>query len=124
VNYYVVANEERNRFLHEDGSWVEGMDDAKHYSLNDAVMKQVELIRREVITEICEAPLMHEAFYADIDARVDTLQERLEAAGCILSTAIGSEDETVWTMEFEKTGLKLTIKLAGPDAWEVASDED
>jgi len=123
-NYYVIANEEKDKFLDENGAWVENLDDAKHYSLDDAVMRQVEFIRQEIVTEICEVPLMHESFYADIDARIDSLQERLAAAGCILSTVIGSEDETTWVMEFENAGLTLTLKLAGPDAWEVTDHED
>ena len=36
----------------------------------------------------------------------------------------GSEDETTWVMEFENAGLTLTLKLAGPDTWEVSNHED
>jgi hypothetical protein len=123
-NYYVIANEAKDQFLLEGGDWGDSIDDAQHFTLDDAVMKQVELIRNDVITEICEVPLMHEAFYEDIDRRVDALQERLASVGCILSTMVGSEDETTWIMEFENAGLTLVVKLTGPDAWEIKNNED
>lgn len=123
-NYYVLANEGRDKFLDAAGAWVERVDDAHQYNdFADAVMKHMELAKNGISTEVCEVPLMHEAFYADIDARLTPIMERLHAAGCTLSTQIGEGDETLWKFEFENAGLTLTVRLAGPDAWEM-TDED
>ena len=118
-NFYAIGNESLDQFLRADGTWADDIDDAEHFSsIEDAVMKQVELIQKNVITEICEVPLMHEAVYEDIHGRIDDLQARLEAAGVHLSTTIGSGDDTTWTIEFENAGVVLTLRLAGPDEWE------
>lgn len=118
-NFYAIGNESLDQFLRADGSWADDIDDAEHFSsIEDAVMKQVELIQQNIITEICEVPLMHEAVYEDIHSRIDDLQARLESAGIHLSTTIGSGDDTTWTIEIESAGVTLTLRLAGPDEWE------
>ena len=118
-NFYAIGNESLDQFLRADGSWADDIDDAEHFSsIEDAVMKQVELIQQNIITEICEVPLMHEAVYEDIHSRIDDLQARLESAGIHLSTTIGSGDDTTWTIEIENAGVTLTMRLAGPDEWE------
>lgn len=118
MNYYVVSNEAGDRFLNASGEWVESMDDAEHMTIERAVERQVELIRREIITELFEVPLMHEAMYEDLHARIDDVQGSLEAVGVELTTHIGQGDETTWTMVFPG-GFTLRMKLAGPEAWEV-----
>lgn len=115
-NFYAIANETLDQFRRADGSWTENLDDAEHLTIEAATEKQVELIRAEVITELVEVPLMHEAFYDDIHSRIDTLQERLERAGVTLTTRIGEGDETTWT--FEVASVTLRVTLAGPDSWE------
>lgn len=115
-NYYAIANETLDQFRMADGSWTDDLDDAEHLSIEAATEKQVELIRAEVITELVEVPLMHEAFYADVHSRIDTLQDRLEQAGVTLTTRIGEGDQTTWT--FEVAGVTLSVTLAGPDSWE------
>lgn len=115
-NFYAIANETLDQFRRADGSWTENLDDAEHLTIEAATEKQVELIRAEVITELVEVPLMHEAFYDDIHSRIDTLQDRLERAGVTLTTQIGEGDETTWT--FEVAGVTLRVTLAGPDSWE------
>ena len=118
-NFCAIGNESLDQFLRADGTWVDDIDDAEHFSsIEDAVMKQVELIQQNIITEICEVPLMHEAVYEDIHSRIDDLQARLESAGIHLSTTIGSGDDTTWTIEIENAGVTLTLRLAGPDEWE------
>lgn len=124
-NFYAIGNESLDKFLKADGEWTDDIDDAEQFAdITEAVMKQVELIRREIITEICEVPLMHEAVYEDINARIGDLQERLERAGVILSTEIGSGDETKWKLEIEGAGVTLKVRLAGPDDWEAIYHED
>lgn len=119
MNYYIVADESLKRFLKPDGEWTEDRDEAEHLTIEQAVERQVEMIGKNVPTEICEVPLMHEAVYDDIHARIDEVQARLADAGIYLSTSIGSEDETTWTLEVESIGLTLKMRLAGPDEWEV-----
>ena len=123
-NFYVVGNPKHTRFLAADGSWVDDYNDAEQMTMEDAVMKQVELIRINTPTEIFEVPLLAEGMYDAIDSRVDDLQARLEACGVCLTTRIGQGDETTWTMRFESAGLTLTLKLTGPDDFEVQTDED
>lgn len=119
MNYYIVSDEAMERFLKADGQWTDDRDEAEHLTIEQAVEKQVELIRQQVVTEICEVPLMHEAVYDDVHSRIDDVQARLAEAGIYLSTEIGSEDETTWTLEVESIGLTLKMRLAGPDEWEV-----
>ncbi len=124
-SYYVLANEDRDKFLDASGVWVEGIDDAHQYADFDAVLaRHTEFVKQGIWTEICEVPLMHESIYEDINGRLNPLMERLQAAGCILTTHIGEGDETLWQFEFEAAGLTLTIKLESPNAWEVSYGED
>lgn len=118
-NYFAIANESLNRFLRADGTWSEDVDEAEHLTIEQAVEKQVEMIRQDVITEIFEVPLMAQAVYDDIHGRIDDLQGRLESAGIELVTHIGQGDETTWTMTIPAAGVALKITLAGPDSWEV-----
>lgn len=120
-NFYAIANETLDKFRRADGSWTETLDEAEHLTIEAATEKQVELIRAKVITELVEVPLMHEAFYADIHSRIDTLQERLQRAGVTLSTHIGEGDETTWTVEVD--GVTLNVTLAGPDSWEATYED-
>ena len=122
MNYYVVGDEEVERFRKADGSWVEDYNEAEQLTIEEAVERQVELIRQGIVTEIFEVPLLAEGMYHAINNRVDDLQARLEAAGVTLSTQIGEGDETTWTMEF--AGFTLTMKLAGPDEFEVSEKDD
>jgi len=122
MNYYVVGDKKLAKFLAADGSWVEDYNDAEQLTIEQAVEKQVELIRREIVTEIFEVPLLAEGMYHAIESRVDDLQARLEAAGVTLTTNIGQGDETTWTMEFGD--FTLTMKLAGPDEFEVIEKDD
>jgi hypothetical protein len=122
MNYYVVGNEELTKFLAADGSWVEDYNEAEQLTIEQAVEKQVELIRQEIITEIFEVPLLAEGAYSAIHARIDDLQGLLEERGINLTTNIGREDETTWT--FEVQGLTLTVKLTGPDEFEFNEAED
>lgn len=120
-NFYAIANETLDKFRRADGSWTETLDEAEHLTIEAATEKQVELIRAKVITELVEVPLMHEAFYADIHSRIDTLQGRLQRAGVTLSTHIGEGDETTWTVEVD--GVTLNVTLAGPDSWEATYED-
>lgn len=122
MNYYVVGDERLTRFRKADGSWTDDYNEAEQLSIEQAVERQVELIRQKVITEIFEVPLLAEGMYRAIHSRVDDLQARLEAAGVALTTRIGEGDETTWTMEFGD--FTLTMKLAGPDEFEVSERED
>lgn len=122
MNYYVVGDEELTKFRKADGSWTEDYNEAEQLDINEAVERQVELIRQGIVTEIFEVPLLAEGMYHAIHNRVDDLQARLEAAGVTLTTNIGEGDETTWTMEFE--GFTLTMKLAGPDEFEVSEKDD
>lgn len=121
MNYYVVGDEKLTKFLAADGSWVEDYNEAEQLTIEQAVEKQVELIRREIVTEIFEVPLLAEGVYQAIHARIDDLQGLLEERGISLTTHIGQEDETTWTLEVQ--GLTLTLKLAGPDEFEFSQDE-
>lgn len=122
-NFYVVGDEKLTKFLAADGSWVEGYNDAEQLSIEDAIMRQVDQINAGVITEIFEVPLLAEGVYQSIGSRLDELQELLSDVGVELSTVIGSEDETTWTMVFG-SGLRLEIKLAGPDDFEFSTGEE
>lgn len=124
MNLYVVGSKDLTQFLAADGSWVEDYNDAEQLSMEDAVMRQVEMIRKDIVTEIFEVPLLAEGLYHAIESRVDDLQARLEAAGINLTTHIGQGDETTWTFEIPSVGLTLTMKLTGPDDFEVTTDED
>jgi chromosome segregation ATPase len=119
-NFFAIANESLDRFLRADGTWSEDMDDAEHLTIEQAVEKQVDLIRREIITEIFEIPMMAQAMYDDIHGRIDDLQSRLESAGIALETHIGQGDETTWTFTIPAAAVTLKITLAGPDTWEVS----
>lgn len=121
MNYYVVGTPDLTKYLMADGSWTEDYNEAEQLTLEAAVERQVEMIQKEIITELFEVPLLAEGMYQAIHARVDDLQARLEAAGVTLTTNIGAGDETTWTMEF--AGFTLTMKLAGPDEFEVSEDE-
>lgn len=122
MNYYVVGDEALTRFRKADGSWTEDYNEAEQLTIEQAVEKQVELIRQQIVTEIFEVPLLAEGMYHAIHNRVDDLQARLEAAGVTLTTTIGEGDETTWTMEFGD--FTLTMKLAGPDEFEITDRED
>lgn len=123
-NFYAIGNESIDRFRRADGEWVEDINDAEQFaSIEDAVMKQVDLFGVGIFTEICEVPLMHEGIYDDIHSRIDDLQARLEAAGIELTTNIGSGDETTWTFGIENAGVTLTVRLAGPDEWEAKYED-
>jgi hypothetical protein len=124
MNLHVVGNKDLTQFLAADGSWVEDYNDAEQLSLEDAVMRQVEMIRKDIVTEIFEVPLLAEGLYHAIESRVDDLQARLEAAGINLTTHVGAGDETTWTFEIPSVGLTLTMKLTGPDDFEVTTDEN
>ncbi len=124
MNLYVVGSKDLTQFLAADGEWVEDYNDAEQLSMEDAVMRQVEMIRKDIVTEIFEVPLLAEGMYHAIESRVDDLQARLEAAGVSLTTHTGAGDETTWTMVFESVGLTLTMKLTGPDDFEVTTDEN
>ena len=123
-NFYGIANETLDRFLTAGGDWSENVDDAEHLTMEAAIDKQLELVRREVITELIEIPLLQSGVYDAIHSRVDDLQGQLEAEGVDLVTNIGEGDQTTWTMTFRGSGLVLELKLAGPDEFEVRSNED
>ena len=123
-NFYGIANEALDRFLTASGDWSENVDEAEHLTMEAAIDKQLELVRREVVTELIEIPLLQSGVYDAIHSRVDALQGQLEAEGVDLVTNIGEGDQTTWTMTFRGTGLVLTLKLAGPDDFEVHSNED
>jgi hypothetical protein len=119
-NFFAIANETLDRFLRADGTWSEDVDDAEHLTIEQAVERQVELIRREIVTEIFEVPMMAQAMYDDLHGRIDDLQGKLESAGIQLTTHIGQGDETTWTIDVPAAGVSLKITLAGPDSWTVA----
>ena len=123
-NFYGIANETLDRFLTASGDWSENVDEAEHLTMEAAIDKQLELVRREVITELIEIPLLQSGVYDAIHSRVDDLQGQLEAEGVDLVTNIGEGDQTTWTMTFRGSGLVLELKLAGPDEFEVRSNED
>lgn len=123
-NFYGIANEALDRFLTASGDWSENIDDAEHLTIEAATDKQLELVRREIITELVEIPLMQQGVYDAVHSRIDELQARLEAEGVDLVTHIGQGDETTWTMTFRGSGLVLTLKLTGPDDFEVQTDEN
>lgn len=123
-NFYGIANETLDKFLTASGDWSESIDDAEHLTIEAATDRQLELIRQQVITELVEIPLMQQGVYDAIHSRIDDLQARLEAEGVDLVTNIGQGDETTWTMTFRNSGLTLTLKLTGPDDFEVQTDED
>lgn len=122
MNYYVVGDETITKFLKADGSWTDDYNEAEQLTIEEAVERQVEMIRQNIVTEIFEVPLLAEGMYQAIHNRVDDLQARLEAAGVALTTNIGEGDETTWTMEF--ADFTLTMKLAGPDDFEVVEKDD
>jgi hypothetical protein len=121
-NMYALADESLKQFRREDGTWSDDYNDAEQMTLERAMERCLELFREGVITEVFEVPLLAEGMYAAIDSRIDDLQARLEAAGVTLTTLVGSGDETTWTMEFGD--FTLTMKLTGPDDFEVADHED
>lgn len=123
-NFYGIANETLDKFLTANGDWSESIDDAEHLTIEAATDKQLELIRQHVITELVEIPLMQQGVYDAIHSRIDDLQARLEAEGVDLVAAIGQGDETTWTMTFRDSGLTITLNLAGPDDFEVQTDEN
>jgi hypothetical protein len=121
-NLYALADESLKQFRREDGTWSDDYNDAEQMTLERAMERCLELFREGVITEVFEVPLLAEGMYAAIDSRVDDLQARLEAAGVTLTTQVGSGDETTWTMVFDD--FTLTMKLTGPDDFEVTDHED
>jgi hypothetical protein len=120
-NLYALADESLKQFRRADGSWADDYNEAEQMALEQALERCLELFREGVITEVFEVPLMAEGMYAAIDSRIDDLQARLEAAGVSLTTHVGSGDETTWTMEFGD--FTLTMKLTGPDDFEVTTHE-
>jgi tellurite resistance-related uncharacterized protein len=123
-NFYGIANETLDKFLTASGDWSENTDDAEHVTIEAATEKQLEFVRQQVITELVEIPLMQQEAYDAINSRTDDLQARLEAAGVDLVTNIGHGDDTTWTMTFRHPGLTLTLKLTGPDDFEVQATEN
>lgn len=122
-NLYALADESLKRFRREDGTWSDDYNDAEHMALERAMERCLEVFKASgVITEVFEVPLLAEGMYAAIDSRVDDLQARLEAAGVMLTTLVESGDETTWMMEFGD--FTLTMKLTGPDDFEVTDRED
>ena len=121
-NMYALADESLKQFRREDGTWSDDYNDAEQMTLERAMERCLELFREGVITEVFEVPLLAEGMYAAIDSRTDDLQARLEAAGVTLTTLVGSGDETTWTMEFGD--FTLTMKLTGPDDFEVTDHEN
>ena len=122
-NMYALADESLKQFRREDGTWSDDYNDAEQMTLEQAMERCLEVFEDAgVITEVFEVPLLAEGMYAAIDSRIDDLQARLEAAGVTLNTQVGSGDETTWTMEFGD--FSLTMKLAGPDDFEVTDHED
>jgi hypothetical protein len=120
---YALADGSLTQFRREDGTWSDDYNDAEQMTFEQAMAKCVELFQEsKLITEVFEVPLLAEGMYAAIDSRIDDLQARLEAAGVTLTTQVGSGDETTWTMEFGD--FTLTMKLAGPDDFEVNDNED
>lgn len=121
---YVLGDSSEPRlFRKEDGEWTTNIDDAEHMTLEEAVDKQAELIDDPRIINVCEAPMMHEAMYADMNRRFDELQERLREHGVFLEYQIGEGDETTWRISFEQAGVAVTLNLEDPNAFEVAEIE-
>ena len=119
---YVLGDDSDPRlFRKENGEWTSNIIDAEHMTLEEAVDRQSELIADPRQIDVCEAPLMHEAVYADISRRVDELQESLREHDVFIEYQIGERDETTWKITFERAGVALTLKLDGPDAFEVES---
>jgi hypothetical protein len=117
---YVLGDSSEPRlFRKEDGEWTPTIDDAEHMTIEEAVDKQAELIDDPRIMEICEAPLMHEAMYADMTRRFDELQERLREHEVFLEYEIGEGDDTTWKITFDRAGVALVLKLEDPNAFEV-----
>jgi hypothetical protein len=122
-NMYALADESLKKFRRVDGTWSADYNDAEQMTLERAMERCLEVFKDTgVITEVFEVPLLAEGLYAAIDSRVDDLQARLEAAGVMLTTQVGSGDETTWTMDFGD--FTLTMKLTGPDDFEVTDHED
>lgn len=117
---YVLGDSSDPRlFRKEDGEWTTDINDAEHMSLEEAVDRQAELASDPRVIDICEAPLMHEAMYADMDRRFDELQERLREHEVFLEYEIGESDQTTWKITFERAGVALVLKLEDPNAFEV-----
>lgn len=121
--YYALgsAGEEPRLFRTAAGKWTNKIDDAEHLTIEQAVEKLGDLadLGEERVMEICEAPKMHEAIYADISRRFDELQEHLREHEIFLEYEIGESDETTWKITFDRAGVALVLKLVGPDAFEV-----
>jgi len=117
---YVLGDSSEPRlFRREDGEWTPNIDDAEHMTIEDAVDKQAELIDDPRIINVCEAPLMHEAMYADMGRRFDELQERLREHEVFLEYEIGESDETTWKITFERAGVAVVLKLEDPNSFEM-----
>jgi hypothetical protein len=117
---YVLGDSSEPRlFRREDGEWTKNINDAEHMTIEDAVDKQAELIDDPRIINVCEAPLMHEAMYADMSRRFDELQERLREHEVFLEYEIGESDETTWKITFERAGVAVVLKLEDPNSFEM-----
>lgn len=117
---YVLGDSSEPRlFRREDGEWTPNINDAEHMSIEDAVGKQSELIDDPRIINVCEAPLMHEAMYADMGRRFDELQERLREHEVFLEYEIGEGDDTTWKITFERAGVAVVLKLEDPNSFEM-----
>ena len=119
MRYVLGDSSEPRLFRTEGGEWTADINDAEHMTLEEAVDKQAELIHDPRIINVCEAPLMHEAMYADMTRRFDELQERLREHEVFLEYEIGEGDETTWKISFERAGVALVLKLEDPNAFEV-----
>ena len=117
--YVLGDSSEPRMFRREDGEWTPNIDDAEHMSIEDAIDKQAELIDDPRIINVCEAPLMHEAMYADMSRRFDELQEKLREHEVFLEYEIGEGDETTWKITFERAGVAVVLKLEDPNAFEM-----
>jgi hypothetical protein len=117
---YVLGDSSDPRlFRREDGEWTTNIDDAEHMTIEDAIDKQAELIDDPRIINVCEAPLMHEAMYADMGRRFDELQERLREHEVFIKYEIGEGDDTTWKITFERAGVALVLKLEDPNSFEM-----
>jgi hypothetical protein len=117
--YVLGDSSEPRQFRREDGEWTPNIDDAEHMTIEDAIDKQAELIDDPRIINVCEAPLMHEAMYADMGRRFDELQERLREHEVFLEYEIGEGDETTWKITFERAGVAVVLKLEDPNSFEM-----
>jgi hypothetical protein len=118
--FYVLGDSSEPRlFRREDGEWTPNIDDAEHMTIEDAIDKQAELIDDPRTINVCEAPLMHEAMYADMSRRFDDLQEKLREHEVFLEYEIGEGDETTWKITFERAGVAVVLKLEDPNAFEM-----